>query len=417
LKSGWEIIIEIFKFGGENDNYDLSKEAVDTLTIVLDKNNFQYVEEYFEKVVNCLIKFVNNQFEDHALTALDLIENVAGYLGENTQLIDRIIEKGRMNFGTRNEKEEYKKALWKSILYELSKKSFEVRTKVTIRCHELMFELLSKYNVNMSENLWKMLFSDLLKAMFDDLHIKMENKSTDIEMHNIYLDNANTIITNIINMIKNMEQEKFSISVKILLDTIQNFAMTNQNSPISIVMIEGMKTLTRECSEMFNEELWKCFINVVCTLFENKEDKSLLVEQKGSNDEEFKVPSQYDKSGNRNPKLSTLYQTQASRLLKLIENTDDIAKRYNEIEGEDLMKLLKNLEMSYDIIHKFNLNIERRFELYAKIDLRSIHDKVPILLRHEINILEVYFIFLNELYNNEKTGISKDKIVDRIVAF
>lgn len=50
LRSGWEIIIEIFKFGGENDSYDLSKEAIETLDIILKKDSFIYIEEYFEKV-------------------------------------------------------------------------------------------------------------------------------------------------------------------------------------------------------------------------------------------------------------------------------------------------------------------------------------------------------------------------------
>ena len=124
LRSGWEIIIEIFKFGGENDSYDLSKEAIETLDIILRKDNFIYVEEYFEKIINCLVKFMNNSFEDHALLALDLIERVSTYLGESNEFVERIIEKSREMFNTQQEKLEYKKRLWKCVLYELSKKSF-----------------------------------------------------------------------------------------------------------------------------------------------------------------------------------------------------------------------------------------------------------------------------------------------------
>lgn len=409
LKSGWEIIIEIFKFGGENENYELSKEAIDTLTVVLSQKNFQYVEEYFEKVVNCLFKFVNNKFQDHSLMALDLIEKVADNLGENPGLIDRIIDKGRMMFGSKQEREEYKKALWKSIFYELSKKAFEIKNDVTKRAHSLMINLLSRHNSNMSNKLWKMLFSDLLKAMFDDLHIKMESKSTDAEMHQIYLNNTSVIMYDLISLIKSMEQDKFEASVNILLDTILNFALSYQNSPVSIVMIESMRVLTTDCGDMFTQSLWKSFISIICQLYENKEDKSLLSDQKAIDEQETKF-------GNHS-KLSTLYQTQASLLLKLIENTDDIAKKYNELDSEDILHLLKNLETNYDLIHKFNLNIERRFELYEKIDLRTAHDKVPILLRHEINILEVYFIFLNELYNQNSEGISKEDVVMKIIEF
>lgn len=113
LRSGWEIIIEIFKFGGENDSYDLSKEAIETLDIVLKRESFIYIEEYFEKIVNCLVKFMNNSFEDHAMLALDLIERVSTYLGENNEFVERIIEKSRETFNTKQEKLEYKKRLWK----------------------------------------------------------------------------------------------------------------------------------------------------------------------------------------------------------------------------------------------------------------------------------------------------------------
>lgn len=245
IRSGWEIIIEIFKFGGENESHDLSKEAIDTLSIILNEKNFQYVEEYFDKIVNCLIKFVNNKFEDHALLALNLLEKVAGYLGDNKGLIDRIIEKRSIKITSKQDRELYKKDLWKGICYELSKKSFEIKTKVTERCHQVLFDLLAKYNSKLSSRLWEMVFKELLKAMFDDLHIKIENKNTDNSLQMIYLKNTQLVIADLINLIHSMEQDKFVLSVNTLLSVIKNFSLTYQSSSISIEMLTGLRDLTQ----------------------------------------------------------------------------------------------------------------------------------------------------------------------------
>jgi hypothetical protein len=149
-------------------------------------------------------------------------------------------------FNSNQEKYEYKKNLWKCILYELSKKSFEMKTAVTERCNQLMFELLSQYNEDMSPKLWEMIFSDLLKAMFDDLNIKLENnKNISADMQNIYIKNTRYMIKNLIGLINSMKQEKFIISAQILLSTIKSFSLNYPNSSVSVEMMEGMNDLSQ----------------------------------------------------------------------------------------------------------------------------------------------------------------------------
>lgn len=409
LRSGWEIIIEILKFGGENHSYDLSKEAIDTLSIILNEKNFQYVEEYFDKIVNCLVRFARNNFEDHALIALDLIEKVAGYLGDNKGLIDRIIEKRSIKISSKRDKELFKKDLWKSIFYDLSNKSFDEKNKVTDKCHQVLFDLMARYNSKLSSTLWEMIFKELLKAIFDDLQIKIENKSIDSNKKMVYIKNAKLVIADIISLIHSMEQDKFVLSVNTFLAIVKNFSLTYQNSQISIEMLTGLRDLTQHCGDRFDQPLWKSFIGVICELFDNREDKSLLEDDQGISEEESKYGS--------SSKLTDLYSTQASRLLQLINNTDDIAKMFHELENEDISKLLKNLEYAYDVVHKFNMNIPRRLELFEKIDLRASNDKVPILLKHEIKSLEVYFIFLDGLYNEPKSNMTKEEITAKIINF
>lgn len=112
-----------------------------------------------------------------------------------------------------------------------------------------------------------------------------------------------------------------------------------------------------------------------------------------------------------------MYQTQASKLFQLIKNTEEIVKKFEVLDSEDCNNLLRNLEYIYDVVHKFNMNIPKRFELFEKIDLKTYHDKVPILLKHEIMSLESYFLFLNRLYKDGKEGINKDESTAKIIDF
>ena len=409
LRSGWEIIIEIFKFGGENESHSLSDEAIKTLDVILQKENFIYVEEYFEKIVNCLVKFMNNSFEDHALLSLNLIERVSNYLGNSSEFVERIIEKSREMFNTQQEKLEYKKRLWKCVLYELSKKSFEVKTNVTERATQLMFSLLKEYNESIKPNLWEMILKDLLKAIFDDVHIKLESKSTNAEMYNVYLENTENLICNLIGLVNTMSPEKFSLSVKIIFSTFKNFSLDYPNSPVSNIMLEGMRELSSHCKDKFDKELCKAHIDVICTLFETKEDMNLLEK----NQEIEKEESKYGSSS----RLTIIYQTQASRLLKLIENVQGIEKLYNILDADDCKSLLKNIGYAYGVAHEFNMDIQRRYDLFNKIELKTYHEKIPILLKHHIKSLEIYFALLNGLYTEPKEGIDQKEATSKIIEF
>jgi len=118
-----------------------------------------------------------------------------------------------------------------------------------------MFSLLTKYNETIEPKLWEMIMRDLLKAIFDDVHIKLESKSTDAEMRNIYLENTESMISNLIGLVNTMEKDKFSLTVIILFDTIRNFSIDYQNSPVSNVMLEGMKELIKHCNKRFDKDL------------------------------------------------------------------------------------------------------------------------------------------------------------------
>jgi brefeldin A-inhibited guanine nucleotide-exchange protein len=52
IKSGWEVIIDIFKLGAGDENINLYQESLQTMTFILKEDNFQYIEEWFDKITD-----------------------------------------------------------------------------------------------------------------------------------------------------------------------------------------------------------------------------------------------------------------------------------------------------------------------------------------------------------------------------
>lgn len=233
IRSGWEIVIEIIKLAGEDDNINLSQESLQTMQFILKPENLLYVEEYFDKIIDCLFKFVENIFEKQSLIALDLIEIIANELGQKKDLDDRIITKNSNKFNNASDMELLKKDLWKTIFLNLAKRSFEKREEIARKSHNLIFSLLSKYYNKFSSKLWEMIFRELFKAIFDDLNVKIETKDNTSDNITRHQANLDKIYSNLVNLINNMNEEKFILSSKTLFDIITNFILENPNSQIS----------------------------------------------------------------------------------------------------------------------------------------------------------------------------------------
>ena len=131
------------------------------------------------------------------------------------------------------------------------------------------------------------------------------------------------------------------------------------------------------------------------------------------NEEIEKEESKYGSTS----KLTIIYQIQASRLLKLIENASEIKEKFDILDAEDCQRLLNNIEYAYNISHDFNMNIQRRYDLFQKIELKTFHEKIPILLKHHIQSLEIYFAILNGLYSKPKEDINQEEATAKIIEF
>lgn len=65
IKSGWTIILSIFKLAAQ-DTRTLVEISIWAMEKVI-KNDFQFIEDNFIEVVACLLKFIENEFDEYAM--------------------------------------------------------------------------------------------------------------------------------------------------------------------------------------------------------------------------------------------------------------------------------------------------------------------------------------------------------------
>ena len=167
IKSGWEIILDIFKLAAGDENEDLYQESLRTMRFILQKQNFEVIEEYFNKIMDCLFKYVENRkFIEEAYPAFELLEIMGDELATNKNL--------KFPVKSKEKYEEYEREQWKTLLLSLAKRSFDEREGIAQHSHKLLFEILQKHSSRIHENLWEVIFHELLRAIFDDLNVSIE---------------------------------------------------------------------------------------------------------------------------------------------------------------------------------------------------------------------------------------------------
>jgi len=88
IKSGWNTIFTIFKLAAQDDSKELVRISLKSMEKVI-KNDFVFIEDNFAEIVACLIKFIQNEFEDYAFEGLELLNICAKHV--DNELIDRYI--------------------------------------------------------------------------------------------------------------------------------------------------------------------------------------------------------------------------------------------------------------------------------------------------------------------------------------
>ncbi len=91
IKSGWAIILSIFKLAAQ-DSQQLVRIAIQALEKIIKNDFYIDLEENFVEVIACLMKFLQNKYDEEALMGLKLVEVCASKLTEEGGIIQRKME-------------------------------------------------------------------------------------------------------------------------------------------------------------------------------------------------------------------------------------------------------------------------------------------------------------------------------------
>lgn len=97
IKSGWSVIINIFTLAAQDTEEHLVLQSFDALKYAMN-TRFDYLEDIFVELVNCLNKYSKNNFLAQSLEAIELLQVCAKQLSEKKEIIQSFIKMHGMSF-------------------------------------------------------------------------------------------------------------------------------------------------------------------------------------------------------------------------------------------------------------------------------------------------------------------------------
>lgn len=429
IKSGWTIILTIFKLAAQDTKalVEISLGAIEKII----KNDFVYIEDNFVEVVACLVKFIQNEFPEEAMKALELLDICATHLGQNNDLIDRRIKYQNLQSQESVEelREAVKKELWLPILQGLGSMCNDKREQIQQKSLELLYKQYDFVLATRSVDLWKQLFKGVIKSVLEDIDCYLENHKDD-EQEKILKVISEEILKATIDLVakqwKEGETENFSILVVLYLDIIREFIQGSKDSPLGQIAIDSLNKMIERIGEKFQTEEWKCFLTTLTSLFEDTlpvflVGYSALFEIEDDTMTEIKDEELQEKTPVTNEKKEVCMSKCIQQLQLVLISQEIIHSHFDQIEPVDIEVLLSRLYKSYKLAHEFNTNIEMRYEMWksGKLPLQVNTESIPRLTKQERESLRLYFKLLIKLYTTPKEGfqLNREQLVEKVLNF
>lgn len=357
-----------------------------------------------------MFKFIENRrFREEGVPTFALLDRMSEELASGRHL--------KLPIKSKEKYEDYEKDMWKTLLLSLAKRSFDEREIISEKSHQLLFDMLNKYNSSINDTLWEVVFHELLRAIFDDLNVSIENSDHTHESYERHTTNAQGMVTDFVKLINEMKDDKFKSSVIIFVQIVKNFILSYPESPLGQQLLKGLIELVSSSGPRFDAELWKNFVNSINRLLDETLATALLDDSKEESKGDPESSSARRSSDNGSPHLSNLCGTKSIQQLLLISTVETIIEHYDALEYEDISKLLEKVHNSYELAHKFNINIERRIEVLKNGNLKATSKILPGLIKQERQSLKIYFVIMMKLYKSPKAELTKQDAADRILEY
>ena len=420
MKSGWEVVLSIFKEVAKMDNEEIIHKQILIVLYDISKNNYNEIKDLFKEFISCLILFEPLHQEE----VMNIIENFVEQVEEENNYLN-LLESYKCFMIDNNEKSRYEGL---NNLIECINKKFK-NPKSNL------------YLIGKKEKFWEFLLVQILINTIEEIKNKIttlsfsnNNQSNNSTFYTNYysasnlMTNNNDTTNNSINFNNNIEYhndeiEKLSNYLQILLIKIGNLFndyfsynykfLGKYFEELEILVFyheDNVKKASLECIIVLNEiERMKnmSFLHPYIIFLTRLADKSL---EKDLLDIDIHILKYNYKQYNNIIDINTYYCYLHLRILKLL---DILIENYLDILGEEVLnEILNCLENSFDISIKFNKSIELR--LLITDNLKS--GNIIVLFKQMQISIKIYYFILEHLFNDDNNSFhSKQNYYKRII--
>ena len=420
IKSGWDVILSIFKEVAKMDNEENIQKQILNVLYDISKNNYNEIKDIFKDLTSCLIEFTSKHQEE----VMKIIENFVEQVEDETNF--NILLECYKSFITDNDEKIRNEGL-NNLLECFNKKFKNPKSNLYLSCKK--------------EKFWEFILIQLLINIVEELKVKItilsinnNNQSNSSTFYTNYYSNSNTIINNnefntnnnnyFNNNIEyhNDEKEKLSAFLQKLLikigDLFNDYFSYNYKflgkffeelESLVFYYEEKVQSASLECIIFLNEsEKMKnmSFLRPYVLFLTKLADKSL---EKDFLNIDMHILKYDYKKYNDIIDINIFYCYLHLKILTLL---DKLIEENIDILGEDdLNKILNCLENSFDISIKFNKSIELR--LLITDNLKS--GNIVVLFKQMQISIKIYFFILEHLFNDNSSFQSKQNYYKKMI--
>ncbi len=165
LQSGWKVMFLCLSEAAKDSNRPLVESGLTVLNGIREKHFVHVREKFFVELVSCYANFAESRFTDVCLQSIGRISELSNHLCGDGSVPGIPVRCQDVVFYT--DSEEHIR-LWWPILFNLSSLSSHAHVDVRTAALDSLFKILNECGGSFSPTLWTIVFSGVLRPIFDN---------------------------------------------------------------------------------------------------------------------------------------------------------------------------------------------------------------------------------------------------------
>jgi brefeldin A-inhibited guanine nucleotide-exchange protein len=350
LKSGWHSIFEILSLGSKDEYTGIQSHIFIALEKILNQDT-HIVPEFFQQILECLSNLAANNTENLSLKSIECMEQLSVYLYKST----------------------VEGHFWFPLLTNLAERFMDSREHVQSRAVDTLFKILHNSSDKFSPEQWKMIYSGVIKPVFDDVQFGGADQNwIKITGHNA--------LTKLVSLIEAHYNHLYFL-IADFISLLQTCILCD-NEVLARVAILSLRHLGVNVGKFFDEDTWSNYCKSFAALINSTIPHSLLEECVDGI-----LPFNSEETVSK-----CVVQ------LHLVGACKEVFEAHiSKIRHEDVIFVLKQLKDSYFFAKEFNGKIEHRFKLWKAGFLKDM-PTMPGLLKQERETIACYLSFVFKIH-------------------